>query len=336
MKQIYILTFLLITISLNAQLYPDRHTTSPSDSWKSCVEALNPNGSSDMSHWVKFDFDEIYDLAEFKIWNLNDPATLTDGVSLLRIDYSIDNINWTEAGTYEIPISAGSSFYEGIIVGSLNGVQAKHVILTAEENHGGTCYGFSEIRFYLGLVVPIELLSFEADCSDDRMKVKWSFGEVSDFQSAELEWSIDGSEWETIYTTQETGKENNGVLSNEYIDIRNRINEKNFYRLKINDNNGQIEYSNVVNSSCDLSIQDITIYPQPVSDQMTINMDLMESSEINSTTYNILGQEIERKVLQGAEGMNQFIFNVNEYVTGQYVIRFEINGNYIEKKFIKK
>ena len=336
MKYIYILAFIFTSMSLEAQLFPDRHTTSPSDSWKSCVEALNPNGDSGMSHWVKFDFESIFNIGDVKVWNLNDPATLSDGVSLLRIDYSIDNVNWSNAGSFSVNVSNGSSFYEGEIIGSLNGVQAKHIILTAEDNHGGTCYGLSETRFYIGLVVPIELASFEATCEENKMNLSWEFADISDFERTEIEWSKDGSNWELIYTTRVTGEEVANLYRNSYTDTRRLQSTKNYYRLKIYDINGESEYSNIITGSCELSEQDITIFPQPVSSEMNINIELSKSQEIEYTIYNILGQQMDKNTFEAIEGQNQYNLNVEGYVTGQYVIRFEIGGEFIEKKFIKK
>lgn len=336
MKYIFIIALIFSTLSINAQLNPDRHTTSPSDSWKSCIEALNPNGVSEMSHWVKFDFESIYNLGDIKIWNLNDPATLTDGISQLRIDYSVDNSTWVNAGTFTVPVSNGSAFYEGDIIGTLNGAQAKHLILTAEDNHGGTCYGFSEARFYLGTVVPVELANFDVNCEDNKMELNWEYGDVSDFDRTEVEWSRDGENWESIFTTDQAGDQKEGLYSNTFTDIRYHSNVKNYYRLKIYDLNGKSEYSNIESSSCEFIDQDITIYPQPARAEMFINIELSESNLIDYTIFNILGQQMDQNVLEGREGMNQFKIDVNGYVSGQYVVRFEIGGEYIEKKFIKK
>jgi len=59
-----------------AQLDPDRHTTSPSDGWKSCQTSMNPNADLGMGHWIQFDFLSPHQLTLVKLWNHNDPAHL--------------------------------------------------------------------------------------------------------------------------------------------------------------------------------------------------------------------------------------------------------------------
>lgn len=321
--------------SAQAQLYPDRHTTSPDDAWKSCTEAMNPNGESGMSHWIKFDFESIEDISDIKIWNLNDPASLTDGISTLRVDYSTDNVNWTFGGEFTVPISDGSAFYEGEIVGTLNGAQARYIILTGVENHGGTCFGISEARFYLGQSVPVELLSFEANCDEGISTLEWSFGDISDFESLDVERSSDGTKWEKIYSTASAGSKDGDLITSSYTDASKHIGAKNYYRLKMYDINGVYEYSNTVLNTCEFTDQDVTIYPQPVQAEMTINMELTEASQVEYTTLNILGQQMDKNVWDASEGMNQFTLDVSRYVDGQYIIQFDINGTTIEKKFVK-
>lgn len=335
-QYIYIFLLLFAFTNLNAQLYPDRHTTSPSDAWKSCQEALNPNGESGMSHWIKFDFETVQSITDVKIWNLNDPANLSDGVSSLRIDYSLDNTTWTNAGSFDVAISQGSAFYEGEIIANLNGINARYLILTAEENHGGSCFGISESRFYLGQAVPVELVSFEAECSRAGKELSWSFGDVSDFESLDVEWSANGLEWNSIYTTNEPGTQLNGIYSTKYSDVRKTRANKNFYRLNMKDLDGVSQFSEIIVLGCEITEQDITIYPQPVSDEMTVNLDLLQSNKVNYTVINLLGQKIYTNVWDAQEGMNQFKLNVDEFIPGQYILQLEINGDIIEKKFLKQ
>lgn len=328
---------LFIASSLDAQLNPDRHTTSPTDAWKSCQEAMNPNGETGMSHWVKFDFETINNITDIKIWNLNDPSNLNEGVQTLRIDYSTDNINWTEGGTFSVSQSDGSAFYEGEIVGNLNGAPTRYLILTAEDNYGGTCTGISEARFYTGLSVPVELASFEGSCETGERELEWSFADISDFESLDIEWSANGIEWERIYTRSSVGSQDNtGNYSGSWEDKRNTTSNKNFYRLKMNDSRGYSQYSEVEVVSCKVMEQDITIYPQPVSDEMTINLDLIRNSEVTYTLRDILGQKVGSGIWDANEGLNQYKLNVGDLVSGQYIIEFEVNNEKLQKKFLKQ
>jgi hypothetical protein len=238
----------------------------------------------------------------------------------------LDNTTWTNAGSFDVAISQGSAFYEGEIIANLNGINARYLILTAEENHGGSCFGISESRFYLGQAVPVELVSFEAECSRVGKELSWSFGDVSDFESLDVEWSANGLEWNSIYTTNEPGTQLNGIYSTKYSDVRKTRANKNFYRLNMKDLDGVSQFSEIIVLACEITEQDITIYPQPVSGEMTVNY----------TVINLLGQKIYTNVWDAQEGMNQFKLNVDEFIPGQYILQLEINGDIIEKKFLKQ
>ncbi len=121
----------------------------------SCESKTSPNEFRGESHWILYDFGDIYELGETHIWNLSNPNYMTSGISELIIDYSIDGEFWQEWGSYSIPISNGSGFYEGTQGPDLTDIQARYVLLTAISNHGGDCYGLSEIRINTsGVVVP--------------------------------------------------------------------------------------------------------------------------------------------------------------------------------------
>ncbi len=138
--------FLGMQSLLYAQCYPDRHSTNWFDGWISCEPAPNPNGSPDMSHWIMYEFGEVYKLGQTTIWNTNDPAHLDWGMREVIMEISLDGLEWTSAGTYNFEQASGSSTYEGFPGPDLGGVEARYLLVTAQSNWGGECYGLSEIR----------------------------------------------------------------------------------------------------------------------------------------------------------------------------------------------
>ncbi len=145
-KLIYITLLLFSSSQVFSQCYPDRHNTSWFDGWISCETSANPNESRGESHWISYDFGELYELNELKIWNTNDPDILSSGAQNVIIDYSVDGINWIEHGQETFPIASGVSTYEGNIITDFEGIKAKHLLITVVDNYGGDCVGFSELR----------------------------------------------------------------------------------------------------------------------------------------------------------------------------------------------
>ena len=148
MKKIFLSLFVsaFLISETTAQCFPDRHNTTWFDGWVSCEEAESPNPERGMSHWIMYDFVYQYELGQVHLWNSNDPKNLDRGVKEMIVDYSIDGTNWTELGTYTFEMASGKTTYEGFDGPDFEGIEARYLLLTAKNNWGGDCVGFSEIR----------------------------------------------------------------------------------------------------------------------------------------------------------------------------------------------
>jgi len=107
---------------------------------------MNPNAARGESHWILYQFDFPYELFQMHIWNTNAPDYLMDGMQNIVIDISTDGVDWTEIGEFQVPIADGTSTYEGFGLHDFNGTMAQYVLITGLTNHGGSCFGLSEIR----------------------------------------------------------------------------------------------------------------------------------------------------------------------------------------------
>ncbi len=141
-----ILFFVFISANISAQCFLDRHNTTWFDGWISCTTSVNPNPIRGESHWILYNFNYPYELFQMHFWNTNAPDYLADGMQNIVIDISNDGINWTEAGEFQIPIADGTSTYEGLDLFNFDGTSAQYVLITGLTNHGGSCFGLSEIR----------------------------------------------------------------------------------------------------------------------------------------------------------------------------------------------
>lgn len=148
MKKIILIAlfFAVSSVSIFAQCFLDRHNTTWYDGWISCTTSMNPNPARGESHWILYDLNYSYELFQMHIWNTNAPDYLADGMQDIVIDFSNDGLNWTEAGEFQVPIADGTSTYEGLDLYDFDGTSAQYVLITGLSNHGGSCFGLSEIR----------------------------------------------------------------------------------------------------------------------------------------------------------------------------------------------
>lgn len=147
MQKILITLFILVTaVQLRAQCYLDRHNTTWYDGWISCTTSMNPNPARGESHWILYNLNYPYTLYQMHLWNLNSPDYWTDGMQDIVIDISLDGANWTEVGTFQLPAADVTATYEGVDLFDFDGTAAQYVLITGLSNHGGSCFGLSEIR----------------------------------------------------------------------------------------------------------------------------------------------------------------------------------------------
>lgn len=124
------------------------HSTNYLHAWQSPTTAANPISSYGSTHWAKIDFGENYNLADMWYWNYNESCCENRGMNQVAIDYSTDNINWTNLGTYTFDQASGTSSYAGKQGPNFSGATARYVLITGLSNHGGTfSTGLSEVKF---------------------------------------------------------------------------------------------------------------------------------------------------------------------------------------------
>ena len=159
MKKILSLILFIAFTSINliAQCFLDRHNTSWMDGWISCTPSANPNPIRSESHWILYNLNDPYELHQMHIWNTNAPEYLNDGMQNIVIDISMDGAEWIEVGEFTIPMADGSPTYEGLDLHDFDGTNAQYVLITGLTNHGGSCFGLSEIRIEVKEEITVSL-----------------------------------------------------------------------------------------------------------------------------------------------------------------------------------
>lgn len=146
MKRLILILFILTSVGLTAQCFDDQHNTTWYDAWVACSPAMNPNPARGNSYWIHYDLGDAYRLGQMHMWNINDPSHVNYGIRNYVVDYSMDGETWTELGTHMLLMASGQPDYEGVDALDFGEAKARYVIITAIDNWGGACYGFSEMR----------------------------------------------------------------------------------------------------------------------------------------------------------------------------------------------
>ncbi len=125
------------------------------DGWLAYQGASNPNPArSSYTYWIRYDFGELYNLADMWIWNSNEDGYTDRGLNHVYIDYSTDGSSWSQLGGSQFQFSqaSGSSSYAGFAGPDFGGATARYVLISAVDNWGASdgFYGLAEVKFNVG------------------------------------------------------------------------------------------------------------------------------------------------------------------------------------------
>jgi hypothetical protein len=193
-------------------------------------------------------------------------------------------------------------------------------------------YGYGEIEEYTVRIsnpisLPVELISFNATCSDEGILINWKTASEHNSSHFTLEKSRDGEDWTQIYTEQAAGNSNQLITYN-FTDIKS-IDGLNYYRLQQYDLDGVYETFGPISVDCLKENSGyFSVFPNPSSTlfSMMLNNDLLIGDATLLIT-NKLGKEVYVKSIKVEPGINLYSIDKLDVSAGVYYISI-INNNY--------
>ena len=151
------------------------------------------------------------------------------------------------------------------------------------------------------VVLPVTFTSVKAYRQDKNINVEWTVENEMNMKQYEAEKSINGTQFATL--TVKAATANGGHAANYVTADVNPVEGYNYYRIKSVDINGKTAYTNVVKVLMGSIKQDITIYPNPITDGM-IHLQLMNQPEgkYGIRLLNKLGQVMTAQQINHTEG----------------------------------
>jgi hypothetical protein len=177
--------------------------------------------------------------------------------------------------------------------------------------------------------LPIELLSFEAECENQNITLEWTTASEMNNDFFTIERSIDGINWQIISTITGAGN-SSSIMNYSFIDISNSF-ENSYYRLKQTDFNGSNKYSSIIAvKNCEKDFNELSIYPNPANEFLNISILFPEEKVVSISIYNLLG-----KIIYYSEGYQSKIVFEDE-IQGIYILQVELYTKTIIKKIVIK
>ncbi len=293
---------MLADLDITTGTYPDAHTYYDGDATQFVITFLHAHlkGSPD---FISF---QIILKADGNIYiQYNDAETTSPVPSAVtnKCSIGIENATGTEGIQYRLNGNFGSMFGSPLVV-----------------------------RFRPPFSVPVILLGFSAQRNNRINKITWSTSQEINLRQFVIERSNDGSRFVPIGQVAAAGNSNN---TRAYLFTDNApVKGINYYRLKMVDADNISRYSLVRNIRNE-GIADVAVYPNPVTDLLTISITADNQGTANITITDNSGRLVYSKTSAIIGGGNTISINTTHLSHGTYIAKIQLSGDVILKKLTK-
>ncbi len=166
---------------------------------------------------------------------------------------------------------------------------------------------------------------------DGKVEVKWVTNFEQNTNRFEVERSLDGKRWEVAGTIKAQGK-SDSKHPYSFIDqlSRNTVHKNDlYYRLRqVNlDSKSAVSKILVVRVFNKRALRMVSVTPNPVKNDISVNVQLNENSFVVMKIVNNEGNEIMRKAQRVEEGQNSFVMDgSNKLTPGMYFLEVTVNS----------
>lgn len=222
-----------------------------------------------------------------------------------------DNAGWNTARNHAISVDFGA---QTVVMGADSTLYDQQFAIGAN-NHP----------------LPVRLLRFNGAASSADAILNWSTAAESNSALFIVERSADGKTFEEAGTVKAAG--NSSSINNYGFTDRNAFASRRavFYRLKQVDRNGSFSYTHtVLIQSGDIRKEQVTVYPNPVTSVLNIEIDALTNGRATVAITDITGKEVKTWAASLNEGFNRLeLDDVTSLQKGVYLITVSSNGNVI-------
>jgi GDSL-like lipase/acylhydrolase family protein/type IX secretion system substrate protein len=195
---------------------------------------------------------------------------------------------------------------------------------------------FEELKNVIDNILPVELTSFSATEIKNGIELKWNTANEVNNYGFEIHRSINSfDQWKNLGFIQGHGN-SNSPKSYSFLDNNLASNKSVYYRLKQIDNDGQFEYSDII--EVNLAPNQFSLkqnYPNPFNPSTMIEYIISEESFVELSVFNSLGQNV--KILVNdyqAPGNYKVPFNGDGLSSGVYLYKINAGSFSDYKKLV--
>ncbi|MER3498131.1 MAG: hypothetical protein C4308_05570 [Chitinophagaceae bacterium] len=298
---------------------------------------------------INFGTTENNIIVSFSNYGINNVWVSTDGgTNWTAIDGNLPNlpVRWaifnpgnntqailaTEAGIYETTLINGgstswthNSTFPYVRTDMLQYRSSDRTLIAATHGRGL----WSTI---IPTVLPVSLLNFSGILKGDAIKISWSTASEQNTNYFDLQKSSDGINFSSLTHVPTAG--NSSTKKNyEYTD--NQVNEYNYYRLKIVDNDGMFVYSKVILLKQPAARQQVWVTGNPFHSSIRIKLSKLPQEKITCELVSMTGTKMLSQQLNAATEIVLDISKLN-LPAGPYVLKVTADRKQFSFKLIRE
>ncbi|MFH0736010.1 MAG: S8 family serine peptidase [bacterium] len=290
------------------------------------MQVVDNNAAVTFWHWYSVESD--YDGCNVKISVNGGPFTLITPVG---------GYPGTISTSYDNPLAGQAAYVNDAIWSlaqfNLNGIVASGNSIKLRFEFGSDLsivdkgWYIDDLAFTgVGMIVPVELTSFNAAYNDGKVELQWLTATEDNNSGFEIEASSDGNNFSKIGFVPGFGTSTE-IHSYKFVDSRD-LSANNFYRLKQIDYNGTINISQVieVNTGNNFDYCLEQNYPNPFNPSTKISFSLKEEGQVNLYVYDVLGAKVANLVNGTMKaGKHSVVLNAAQFglTSGIYFVTLE-------------
>lgn len=181
------------------------------------------------------------------------------------------------------------------------------------------------ITFRTASVLPITLKSFTGQRINADNQLLWTAASEENFDHYEVEYSTDQAVYNKIAAIQAKGTAS-GQAAYSFIH-RNMSSPTNYYRLKMVNKDASFTYSNIVFiKGSDINVSVDHIYPNPFTDELTVNVSSQAKMNATLTLTDMDGRQVRKLPVTVNPGFNSFSLQ-NLHVLGYASYILSVKGD---------
>lgn len=210
--------------------------------------------------------------------------------------------------------------------------------LVGAERRDAVGMGYNNVGACANCLLPMELISFDGAADGCRIDLSWKTASEINTAYVIVQRSGNGSDFKDI--GQVTSAGNSTTLQQYTFSDYTMLSAENYYRLKQIDQDGLVEYSDIiqVRTTCiEDNIGTLDVFPNPVRDNdLHIRMHANTNEAANLLVMNVSGEVITQREIEVVEGINQIDLQFPKLAAGTYFIQIQGQGwRSSSEKFVK-